>query len=231
MPMILDKLLAQRKFVKKLMKNESDSFKKSIYDGLQLAYKVTANSLYGQIGSSVSPIYCKEIAASTTSTGREMLELARDYITNVFPGIIESLYEGYKNKDEASVKKILEEELVETLQNEDYYKEVKGIITKILGKVSCNIDVIYGDTDSIFIDWGMKQGDEYYKGKDVLEFSIDLCKISCDFIKSKLESPQDLEYEKTFYPFCILSKKRYVGNKYEFDVNKFSQNSMGIGLK
>lgn len=231
MPMILDKLLAQRKFVKKLMKNESDSFKKSIYDGLQLAYKVTANSLYGQIGSSVSPIYCKEIAASTTSTGREMLELARDYITNVFPGIIESLYEGYKNKDEASVKKILEEELVETLQNEDYYKEVKGIITKILGKVSCNIDVIYGDTDSIFIDWGMKQGDEYYKGKDVLEFSIDLGKISGDFIKSKLESPQDLEYEKTFYPFCILSKKRYVGNKYEFDVNKFSQNSMGIVLK
>ena len=52
------------------MKNEKDSFKKSIYDGLQLAYKVTANSLYGQIGSSVSPIYCKEIAASTTSTGR-----------------------------------------------------------------------------------------------------------------------------------------------------------------
>ena len=52
-----------------------------------------------------------------------------------------------------------------------------------------------------------------------------------DFIKSKLENPQDLEYEKTFYPFCILSKKRYVGNKYEFDVNKFSQNSMGIVLK
>ena len=103
---------------------------------------VTANSLYGQIGSSVSPIYCKEIAASTTSTGREMLELARDYVTNVFPGIIESLYEGYKNNDEASVKKILEEELVETLQNEEYYNEVRGVITKILSKVSCNIDVI-----------------------------------------------------------------------------------------
>ena len=231
MPMILDKLLAQRKSVKKLMKNENDGFKKSIYDGLQLAYKVTANSLYGQIGSSVSPIYCKEIAASTTSTGREMLELARDYITNVFPGIIESLYEGYRNKDEASVKKILKEELVESLQNEEYYKEVKSVILKVLGKVSCNIDVIYGDTDSIFIDWGMKQGDDFYKEKDVLEFAIDLGKISGDFIKSKLESPQDLEYEKTFYPFCILSKKRYVGNKYEFDVNKFSQNSMGIVLK
>ena len=46
-----------------------------------------------------------------------------------------------------------------------------------------------------------------------------------------MHAPQDLEYEKTFWPFCILSKKRYVGNKYEFDKNKFSQNSMGIVLK
>ena len=69
MPMILNKLLTQRKATKKLMKNEKDYFKKSVYDGLQLAYKMTANSLYGQLGSSVSPIYMKAIAASTTSTG------------------------------------------------------------------------------------------------------------------------------------------------------------------
>ena len=112
-----------------------------------------------------------------------MLEFAKDYTTNVFPGIIESLYEGYRNKDEASVKKILKEELVESLQNEEYYKEVKCIILKVLGKVSCNIDVIYGDTDSIFIDWGMKEGDDFYKGKDVLEFAIDLGKNKWRFYK------------------------------------------------
>ena len=27
---------------------------------------------------------------------------------------------------------------------------------------------------------------------------------------------------------CNLSKKRYVGNLYEFDINKFKQKSMGI---
>ena len=43
--------------------------------------------------------------------------------------------------------------------------------------------------------------------------------------------PQKLNYEKTLYPFIILSKKRYVGNLYEFDVNKFKQKSMGIVLK
>ena len=34
-----------------------------------------------------------------------------------------------------------------------------------------------------------------------------------------------------FYPFIIFSKKRYVGNLYEHDVNKFKQKSMGIVLK
>jgi DNA polymerase elongation subunit (family B) len=41
----------------------------------------------------------------------------------------------------------------------------------------------------------------------------------------------NMEYEKTFYPFCILAKKKYVGNKYENNPNKFKQACMGIVLK
>ena len=44
-------------------------FDQEILDGFQLAYKITANSLYGQIGARTSPIYWKEIAAATTATG------------------------------------------------------------------------------------------------------------------------------------------------------------------
>ena len=36
---------------------------------------------------------------------------------------------------------------------------------------------------------------------------------------------------KTFWPFILFSKKRYVGNKYEFDLNYYKQTSMGIVLK
>jgi hypothetical protein len=46
-----------------------------------------------------------------------------------------------------------------------------------------------------------------------------------------MPSPQKLNYEKTLYPFILFSKKRYVGNLYEFDINKFKQKSMGIVLK
>ena len=50
---------------------------KGVLDGLQLAYKLTANSLYGQIGAITSPINMKDIAASTTAVGRSLLNLAK----------------------------------------------------------------------------------------------------------------------------------------------------------
>lgn len=57
-----------------------NNFEKLVFDALQLAYKVTANSLYGQIGSRVSPIYLKDIAACTTATGRERIMMAKDFV-------------------------------------------------------------------------------------------------------------------------------------------------------
>jgi DNA polymerase elongation subunit (family B) len=63
-----------------------DDFQKAVLDGLQLAYKVTANSLYGQCGAKTSQIYMKDIAACTTATGRKMILLARDYILANYEG-------------------------------------------------------------------------------------------------------------------------------------------------
>lgn len=57
-----------------------NTFEKLVFDALQLAYKVTANSLYGQIGSRVSPIYLKDIAACTTATGRERIMMAKEFV-------------------------------------------------------------------------------------------------------------------------------------------------------
>lgn len=67
-------------------KEKYNSFQQSILDGLQLAYKITANSLYGQVGAPTSPIYFKELASSTTATGRKLLKMARDITETNFPG-------------------------------------------------------------------------------------------------------------------------------------------------
>jgi DNA polymerase elongation subunit (family B) len=154
-----------------------NDFNKAILDGLQLAYKITANSLYGQVGARTSPIYMKELAASTTATGRNLILKAKKFM-------------------------------------EDYY----------------DADVVYGDTDSIFVDFKIKEKYEL-EDKEALQKSIDICIEASNNFKKELKAPHDLEYEKTFFPFIILSKKKYVGNLYEFDVNKYKQKSMGIVLK
>lgn len=57
-----------------------NKFEQDVLDALQLAYKVTANSLYGQIGARTSQIYLKDIAACTTATGREMIMMAKEFV-------------------------------------------------------------------------------------------------------------------------------------------------------
>jgi DNA polymerase elongation subunit (family B) len=161
-------------------KNTFNDFRVSVLEGLQLAFKVTANSLYGQIGAKTSAVFLKDIAASTTATGRKQLLTAKDYV--------ETRYEGSK--------------------------------------------VIYGDTDSIFVDFHPRDVDgNVLTGKSGLERSIELGKEVSKGIRKILKNPQNLGYEKTFWPFIIFSKKRYVGNKYEEDPDKFKQASMGIVLK
>lgn len=69
------------------------------------------------------------------------------------------------------------------------------------------------------------------KDKQSLDLSIKLGLIVGELIKKVMPEPHDFEYEKTFWPFIILTKKRYVGNKYEFDKDKYKLDFMGIVLK
>ena len=55
--------------------------------------------------------------------------------------------------------------------------------------------------------------------------------ITGELVNKRLEFPHVLEYEKTYWPFLILTKKKYVGNKYEFNPDKYKQDCMGVVLK
>ena len=164
----------------KEIKDTYDKFECAVFDALQNAYKVTANSLYGQIGARTSAIYLKDIAACTTSTGREMIMLAKKFV----------------------------EENYET-------------------------NVIYGDTDSIFCKFKIRdESGMEITGKDALPYAIKIGQEVEGKIKKFLPYPQKLNYEKSLFPFILFSKKRYVGNLYENDANaKPKQKSMGIVLK
>lgn len=426
-PMILDTLLKERRAVKKQMKTEEDQFKYKIKDAKQLALKITANSLYGQLGAPTSPIYLKAIAACTTSTGKEMLIFAKKYDEELLPGFINGLKYACRKNDMDMFNKILDMEL----KDRDNLKLIERIKTYVTDKLEGYIYqpvIRYGDTDSVFTCFRFKEEcqkinkeesyeiwkgivafsqelilfflpeehhdlwnklfEEYYgedkikklclptppdvlpvpehwntllpieermkqflkewmeesylpwlwtlqelyntykekfnakqfaeiiesklykfgehmiekmrlssfdftvdedldnslskkeeiinakkilekkledyvsgllnkvwiepywsvkktkkvmiklwrDGKSItdkrtLDLSIELGIISGETVKKRLPFPHDLEYEKTYWPFLILTKKRYVGNKYEFDSNKYKQDFMGIVLK
>ena len=180
LPEILSELLNARNMTKARLKEEKDPFVQKILDSLQNAYKVTANSLYGQTGAKTSPIYFLAIAASTTAIGRERLYFARNTVEENFPGS----------------------------------------------------EIIYGDTDSIFINFHIRDenGNDRTDIGALIE-SISLAKKAADVINKIVPKPQSIVYEKTFYPFTLVSKKKYNGMLYEDKPEGAKMKSMGMVLK
>ena len=89
--------------------------------------------------------------------------------------------------------------------------------------------LIVHNTDSLFVRFPKQVGEK--KGSEALRATIDTAVHASDAIKPSLPSPHDLEYEKTYWPFILFSKKRYVANQYGHNTDKFKQSSMGIVLK
>jgi len=168
LPLTLDILLKKRKETRKIMESVEDEAQRAVLNGLQLAYKVVANSVYGQCGSRTSPIRKMEVAACTTAAGRDRIYFAKSIVEKEFNG-----------------------------------------------------DVIYGDTDSIFIKFATT---------DLAE-SIRLGQESAARITSLCRKAHKIEYEKTMFPFILFCRKRYVGMLYETDVTKCYRKTMGVALK
>ena len=84
-PRSLEIMLKKRKEARKKMEDPTvDDAQKAVYNGLQLAYKVVANSIYGQMGSRTSPIRKICIAACTTAVGRRQLLFAKSTVETEF---------------------------------------------------------------------------------------------------------------------------------------------------
>lgn len=186
-PIVVGHLLDTRKAIKKKLKNAKNAMEALLLECEQLAFKVVANSMFGQTGAATSPIYLKHIAACTTAKGREMLYKA-------------------KNVAEAEFE---------------------------------NVECVYGDTDSNFYKI---KGLEYLedKKKSLEEIRIAKLKVAIGVghemstkINAAIGKPGiiNFAYEKTFFPFLIVTKKRYYGILYEEDPTKGKPKVMGLAIK
>ena len=86
LPVILMDLKAFRKKAKKDMAAAEGTPMEAVYNGKQLAYKVSMNSIYGFTGASKGMLPCVAIASTVTFRGRQMIEQTKNYVEEHFPG-------------------------------------------------------------------------------------------------------------------------------------------------
>jgi len=86
LPTILTDLKAYRKKAKKLMAAAEGTPMEAVYNGQQLAYKISMNSIYGFTGASKGMLPCVPIASTVTMRGRQMIEETKNYVEANFPG-------------------------------------------------------------------------------------------------------------------------------------------------
>lgn len=88
-PSLLPSILAELKQFRKQAKKDmaaATGFMKEVYNGKQLAYKVSMNSIYGFTGAGKGILPCVPIASTTTFKGRSMIEETKEYVEKNFPG-------------------------------------------------------------------------------------------------------------------------------------------------
>lgn len=61
--------------------------------------------------------------------------------------------------------------------------------------------VIYGDTDSVMVKFGTKD----------LKEAMRLGEEAAEYVSSKFKKPIKLEFEKVYFPYLLINKKRYAG--------------------
>eukprot|EP00922_Rhytidocystis_sp_ex-Travisia-forbesii_P037858 GHVS01056373.1.p1 GENE.GHVS01056373.1~~GHVS01056373.1.p1 ORF type:complete len:373 (+),score=48.66 GHVS01056373.1:166-1119(+) len=205
LPLILQNLIAARKKAKKQMSIETDPFKKNVYNGRQLALKITANSVYGFTGATTGgQLPCLEIATSTTCYGRDMIEITKNFVQSHYStsnGYPYNAVVVYGDTDSVMVdfthNKLTDEvdsggtdnEVVMTNNNNkpttaaDRAEEVGMSKAQIVAR---RLPLSVAET--------MKMGRE-----------------AADWISDKFVSPIKLEFEKVYFPFLLMNKKRYAG--------------------
>merc|ERR1719230_677776 len=78
--------------------------------------------------------------------------------------------------------------------------------------------VVYGDTDSVFVQFGV----------DTVEEAMELGLEAANMVSNTFLKPIKLEFEKVYCPFLLMNKKRYAGLYWTNPVNYDKLDTKGI---
>ncbi|KAI9477995.1 MAG: hypothetical protein EXX96DRAFT_524211 [Benjaminiella poitrasii] len=178
LPELVKRVVEKRKSIKSKMKRPTTPKDvKAQLDVQQMAYKLTANSMYGCLGSSYSRFYAEPLAAFITRMGRNVLrstvDIAKKLGLEVIYGDTDSVMINSKTYDIEKAK-LLGEMLKESV-NHRYWSlelEIDGIFRRTLlvkKKKYAALSVTYSDNDVL-------QATIEVKGLDMVR--RDWCKLS-----------------------------------------------------
>lgn len=232
----LRKLATYRKAQKKLMgaaQREGRDEDAAIHDGLQKAYKVVMNSLYGFFGAKSNAMYCREVAAAVTATGRGMLMKVIEIVSRHCSFYLAdgSFVHAYIPRHDTAQKGGGPPEFFR-FSEEGECVMLDGPPPPESVVHSTAHSVIYGDTDSVFVSLDMTNQDfpldditerlselnptMGYRNPLCLE-AVRLCERMCTSVNRYFKavtgehSTIDLSYEKLWVRLAIQEKKKYTG--------------------
>ena len=118
-----------------------------------------------------------------------------------------------KNENTLILKKITDTSSYIIVYDEVYDEDVYDIQTAH-GTFSAGIgEIVVKNTDSIFVEMTYNLDDFEENRKNTFKLSG----IACEKLTNQVfnRHPIEMEFEKVFQPFILLTKKRYIGKKYE----------------
>jgi DNA polymerase elongation subunit (family B) len=234
------------RYVKKQSRNGVDNLRfQKVLSGSRVCRYVQPNEI---IGKGIMPSILEELLGARKATRKLIPQQTDDFMKNVldkrqlgYKVTANSLYgqcgaktSTFYEQDIAASTTATGRLLITYARTiiEECYGGGVVINTEKYGPVQTHAEYIYGDTDSVFFTFNLRDmnGDKIV-GYKALDLTIEIAQKAGHLASSYLKQPHDLEYEKTFMPFCLLSKKRYVGMLYETDPNSGKRKEMGIVLK
>jgi DNA polymerase I len=181
MPSILGNLLDRRIETKTRMKSASNDDEFRALDATQLALKILLNSFYGYSGYTRARLYSLTLANAVTSFGRDNILNTRSLINGTISKVI--------LKDDQA---FFTEEL-------DAISENDNVVS---------LSVVYGDTDSVFVQCSSK------KGISLEDAELVGSKIA-GMVSDSLPDPMELEFESIAKRALFIAKKRYASWVFE----------------
>jgi DNA polymerase family B len=102
---------------------------------------------------------------------------------------------------------------IKKIEIQDYTNDFVYDLETACGRYQAGVgDIILKNTDSVFLSLKYNREDFEKNRRDTFNLST-IC--GNNITKMFNRNPIDLEFEKVFQPFILLTKKRYIGKKYE----------------